>query len=65
MRRKCYLPKSFEELRDLPNKKLQFYWEVFYTYPVKGRKAWFAVGDYKRRPNEVGARHYEPGAGSG
>ena len=48
MRRKCYLPKSFEELRDMSNKKLQFYWEAFYTYPVKGRKAklrplWYAI----------------------
>lgn len=48
MRRKCYLPKSFEELRDMPNKKLQFYWDVFYAYPVKGRKTklrplWYAI----------------------
>lgn len=48
MRSKCSLPKSFEELQDMPNKKLQFYWETFYTYPVKGRKAklrplWYAI----------------------
>ena len=48
MRRKCCLPKSFEELRDMPNKKLQFYWDAFYAYPVKGRKAklrplWYAI----------------------
>ena len=48
MRRKCYLPKSFEELQDMPKKKLQFYWETFYTYPVTGRKAklrplWYAI----------------------
>lgn len=42
------MPKSFEELRDMPNKKLQFYWDAFYAYPVKGRKAklrplWYAI----------------------
>lgn len=48
MRRKCYLPKSFDELKGLSEEKLQFYWETFYTYPMKGRKAkwrplWYAI----------------------
>ena len=48
MRNKCYLPKSCEELRDMPNKKIQFYWDAFYTYPMKRRKAklrplWYAI----------------------
>ena len=48
MRRKCYLPKSFEELKNLPDEKLQFYWDTFYTYPMIGHKAklrplWYAI----------------------
>ena len=48
MRRKCYLPKSFEELKNLPDEKLQFYWDAFYTYPMIGHKAklrplWYAI----------------------
>lgn len=48
MRRKCYLPKSFEELKKLPAKQLQFYWSAFYPYSVKGIKAklrplWYAI----------------------
>ena len=36
--RSAYGIKS-QPVRDMPNKKLQFYWEAFYTYPMKGRKA--------------------------
>ena len=48
MKNKCYLPKSLEELKGLSDEKLQFYWEVFYTYPLRGRKAklrplWYAI----------------------
>ena len=48
MRKKCYLPKSYEELKELPEEKLQFYWDTFYNYPLKGRKAkwrplWYAI----------------------
>ena len=48
MRRKCYLPKSYEELKELSEEKLQFYWDTFYNYPLKGRKAkwrplWYAI----------------------
>lgn len=48
MRKKCYLPKSLEELKSLSDEKLQFYWEEFYTYPLRGRKAkirplWYAI----------------------
>ena len=48
MRRKCYLPKSFDELKNLSDKKLQFYWDTFYTYPMIGHKAklrplWYAI----------------------
>lgn len=38
MRNKCYLPKSLEELKGLSDEKLQFYWEIFYRYPLRGRK---------------------------
>ena len=48
MRNKCYLPKSFEELKALPDEKLQFYWDIFYRYPLRGRKGkyrplWYAI----------------------
>ena len=48
MRNKCYLPKSFEELKGLSNEKLQFYWDIFYRYPLRGRKGkyrplWYAI----------------------
>ena len=48
MRRKCYLPKSFEEVKSLSAKQLPFYWTVFYPYSVKGIKAklrplWYAI----------------------
>ena len=48
MKNKCYLPKSLEELKGLSDEKLQFYWEVFYTYPLRGRKSklrplWYAI----------------------
>ena len=48
MRKKCYLPKSLEELKSLSDEKLQFYWEEFYTYPLRGMKAklrplWYAI----------------------
>lgn len=48
MRKKCYLPKSLEELKNLSDEKLQFYWEEFYTYPLRGRKVklrplWYAI----------------------
>lgn len=48
MRNKCYLPKSLEELKGLSNEKLQFYWDIFYRYPLRGRKGkyrplWYAI----------------------
>ncbi|WP_428077385.1 DUF2924 domain-containing protein [Candidatus Avelusimicrobium alvi] len=48
MRNKCYLPKSLEELKGLSNEKLQFYWDIFYRYPLRGRKCkyrplWYAI----------------------
>ena len=48
MRNKCYLPKSFEELKGLSDEKLQFYWDIFYRYPLRGRKGkyrplWYAI----------------------
>lgn len=48
MRNKCYLPKSLEELKVLSNEKLQFYWDIFYRYPLRGRKSkyrplWYAI----------------------
>ena len=48
MRKKCYLPKSLEELKSISDEKLQFYWEEFYTYSLRGRKAkirplWYAI----------------------
>lgn len=48
MKNKCYLPKSLEELKGLSNKKLQFYWDIFYRYPLRGRKCkyrplWYAI----------------------
>lgn len=48
MRNKCYLPKSIEELKGLSEEKLQFYWDIFYRYPLRGRKSkyrplWYAI----------------------
>lgn len=48
MRNKCYLPKSWEEIKELSDEKLQFYWDIFYAYPMRGRKAkyrplWYAI----------------------
>lgn len=48
MRNKCYLPKSIEELKGLSEEKLQFYWDIFYRYPLRGRKGkyrplWYAI----------------------
>lgn len=48
MKRNCELPKSIEELKNLSDEKLQFCWECFYKYPLKGRKAkirplWYAI----------------------
>ena len=48
MRNKCYLPKTFEELKELSDKKLQFYWDIFYRYSLRGRKSkyrplWYAI----------------------
>ena len=48
MRNKCYLPKSLEELKGLSDEKLQFYWDIFYRYPLRGRKSkyrplWYAI----------------------
>ena len=48
MRNKCYLPKSLEELKGLSNEKLQFYWNIFYRYTLRGRKGkyrplWYAI----------------------
>ena len=48
MRNKCYLPKSIEELKGLSEEKLQFYWDIFYRYPLRGRTSkyrplWYAI----------------------
>lgn len=48
MRNKCYLPKSLEELKELSDEKLQFYWDIFYRYLLRGRKSkyrplWYAI----------------------
>ena len=48
MRNKCSLPKSLEELKGLSDEKLQFYWDIFYRYPLRGRKSkyrplWYAI----------------------
>lgn len=48
MRRKCYLPKSYDELKGLSPKELRFYWNAFYTSPLRGVKAklrplWYAI----------------------
>lgn len=48
MKRKCYLPKSYEELKGLSPKELRFYWNIFYTCPLRGVKAklrplWYAI----------------------
>ena len=48
MRRKCYLPKSYEKLKGLSPKELRFYWNTFYTRPLRGAKAklrplWYAI----------------------
>lgn len=48
MRNKCYLPKSLEEIKNLSDEKLQFYWDIFYAYPLRGRKGkyrplWYAI----------------------
>ncbi len=48
MRNKCYLPKSLDEIKALSDEELQFYWEIFYTYPLRGRKGkyrplWYAI----------------------
>ncbi len=48
MRNKCYLPKSLEEIKGLSDEKLQFYWDIFYAYPLRGRKGkyrplWYAI----------------------
>ena len=48
MRNKCYLPKNFDELKGLPDEKLQFYWDIFYRYQLRGRKnkyrpLWYAI----------------------
>ena len=48
MRNKCYLPKSLEEIKGLSDEKLQFYWDIFYAYPLRGRTGkyrplWYAI----------------------
>lgn len=48
MRNKCYLPKSLEEIKSLSNDKLAYYWNIFYRYPLKGKKCkyrplWYAI----------------------
>ena len=48
MRNKCHLPKSLEELKGLSDEQLQFYWDIFYRYPLRGRKSkyrplWYAI----------------------
>lgn len=48
MKNKCYLPKSFEELKSLPNKKLRFYWDIFYNVSLneranKYRPLWYSI----------------------
>lgn len=42
------MPKSIEELKGLSDEKLQFYWDIFYRYPLRGRKSkyrplWYAI----------------------
>ena len=51
MRRKCCLPKIYEELKGLSPKELRFYWNAFYTYPLKGVKAQVASVRYGTSPN--------------
>ena len=46
--KKCYLPKSYEELKGLFPKELRFYWNDFYTCSLKCVKAklrplWYAI----------------------
>lgn len=50
MRRKCCLPKIYEELKGLSPKELRFYWNAFYTYPLKGVKAKLRPSAMVRRP---------------
>lgn len=43
MRNKCYLPRSMEEVKSLSDKKLAYYWDIFYGYTLNSRQ-------YKYRP---------------
>ena len=48
MRRKCCLPKIYEELKGLSPKELRFYWNAFYSCPLKGvkvklRPLWYTI----------------------
>jgi len=48
MRNKCYLPASMEEIQNLPQEKLEFYWNIFYPTPTRNKKAmfrplWYAI----------------------
>jgi len=48
MRNKCYLPSSMEEVQGLPQKKLEFYWKIFYLTPPRNKKSmlrplWYAI----------------------
>lgn len=42
------MPKSWEEIKELSDEKLQFYWDIFYAYPLRGRTGkyrplWYAI----------------------
>lgn len=48
MRNKCYLPSSMDELKELSQEKLEFYWQIFYLVPARSKKAmlrplWYAI----------------------
>lgn len=54
MKNKCYLPKSYDEVKALSDKALQAYWEVFYQYDIRGRNGkyrplWYAIQCELRR----------------
>ncbi len=48
MRNKCYLPSSMEELKELSQEQLEFYWKIFYLIPFRNKKAalrplWYSI----------------------
>ena len=59
MRNKCYLLKSLEEIKGLSDEKLQFYWDIFYWYPLRGRTSkyrplWYAIQTGCYRDDKLG-----------